>query len=47
MLGNWNKIGNQENTPIPENDGEQNDALRVTARRFVDCIDMICSQNGK
>lgn len=47
MLGDWNKIGNQENIHISENVGEQNDALRVAAIRFVDCIDMVCSQNGK
>lgn len=46
MLGDWNKIGNPENTLIPKNVGDQNDALRVAAIRFADCIDMICSQHG-
>lgn len=40
MLGDWNKIGNQENAL------DQEDVLRVAAMRFTDCIDMVCSQNG-
>lgn len=47
MLGDWNKIEKQENIHISENVGDQNDALRLTAIRFADCIDMVCSQNGK
>lgn len=35
LLGDWKNVGDQE------------DALRITVMRFTDCIDMICSQNGK
>ncbi len=47
MLGDWNKLGNPANTSIPENVGDHNDALRVAALRFVDCIDVVCSKTVK
>lgn len=36
MLGDWNKNGAQESAGGP----------RVTVMRFVECVDMICSQEG-
>lgn len=47
MLGDRSKLGNPENTSIPENVGDHNEAPRVAALRFVDCIDMVCSPDSK
>lgn len=47
LLGDWNRTGEQGNTKDQEHAGERQDDLRIVAMRFTDCIDMICSQNGK